>query len=343
MRRCRGTILGAWTLAVLPGLAGCADSTSAPHPGGASSAGIEKSVERGPVRLIVRTDKSQITIAERLELMIEAAAPEGIDIRMPEFGTELNEFQIRDFRDEPARVVSDGRLWRQTYDLDIFLSGEYALPAITVQFTDRRGDEPIEGELATEPFSITVASLLDGEFDPTKFRDIKGPVELPAEPMSARAKWLIAGAAAAVIAGAIGAWWLRRRRRAAAPPQPAHEWAFDQLQQLIEDHLIEQGQIREFYFRLSLIVRLYIERRFGLMAPERTTEEFLAEARSDPSLTGSQKDLLGAFLRAADMVKFARHQPEAREIERAFDTARDFVEQTAAPTQADTGLVEAAA
>jgi hypothetical protein len=92
--------------------------------------------------------------------------------------------------------------------------------------------------------------------------------------------------------------------------------------------------MHEYYFRLADIVRGYIERRFGLLAPERTTEEFLREARQDRSLTAEQKDMLGRFLRAADLVKFALHRPEPAEAASALAAARRFVTETA-PRDAD--------
>ncbi|MDY7110088.1 MAG: hypothetical protein SYC29_15765, partial [Planctomycetota bacterium] len=128
-----------------------------------------------------------------------------------------------------------------------------------------------------------------------------------------------------------------------------HVWAMSQLEALADERLPEQRRFHEFYFRLSDIVRQYIERRFGLRAPERTTEEFLRETRDDPLLSAEQKDLLAGFLRAADMVKFARHEPEAEECEAASIAARGFVDQTApaAPAQiepaADRDKAEAAA
>ncbi len=344
--------------------AGCTGAnTSQANAPTTAPAGIEKTTERGPVKMTVRTDKSEITIAERLELSIEVTAPQGVEVEMPSFGMQLNEFQIRDFRDEPARAVDGGLQWRQTYDLDIFLSGEYSIPAITATFVDRRNaeaapdkptatadesptdaghsDEPpapqaqpadppgtIRGEIASDPFTIKVTSLLAGDFDPTKFRDLKAPVALPPEPVRLRAWWFVPGAAVVVGLG-LGAWFmLRRRRIALARAIPPHEWAFDQLRLLIDEKLVELGQIHEFYFRLSLIVREYIERRFGLMAPERTTEEFLVEMRRSPVLSDEHKRLLGEFLTACDMVKFACYTPQAKEIEQAFDAARDFVEQT---------------
>ena len=114
------------------------------------------------------------------------------------------------------------------------------------------------------------------------------------------------------------------RRRLVAP----HDWAFDELRALIDEQLIEQGQVQEFFYRLSEITRMYIELRFGLMAAEQTTEEFLADAQSSSALSAEHKRLLADFLQACDLVKFARYEPGNEEIERAFSSTRDFVEQT---------------
>ena len=86
--------------------------------------------------------------------------------------------------------------------------------------------------------------------------------------------------------------------------------------------------MEEFYTRLSDIVRQYLEGQMGLRAPERTTEEFLYEVSRDHSLSEEHRELLGAFLQEADLVKFARHQPGAEDMKRAMDAAEKFVEDT---------------
>jgi hypothetical protein len=136
-------------------------------------------------------------------------------------------------------------------------------------------------------------------------------------------------------------FWLRRARRAAAERVvPAHEWALEELRRLWAEGLVEQGDVHAFYFRLTWIVRRYIELRFGIMAAEQTTREFFEEARTHPSLGGTYRELLSEFLTAGDLVKFALHMPEASEIEGAFEAAREFVAQTALPTS---GAVQGAA
>jgi hypothetical protein len=303
-----------------------------------AAAPIEKSAERGPVKMTVRVEKSPITIAEKVNLRIEITATEGVDVEMPSFGDKLNEFEIMDFRDRAGvplskadhGAASGARRWTQEYVLESFLSGDLEIPAITARFHDKRDpNKAVDGEIASEPFKVAVRSLLAGEFDPKNYRDIKGTVALPVERGRAWIWWTAGGAGAIVLLIALGIWMRNRRRRAATPtPLLPHEWAFFALQRLEEDRLIETGQVQSFYFRLSAIVREYIERRFGLMAPERTTPEFLAEIRKSPVLTAEHQRGLGDFLQAADMVKFARYEPGPNEVQAALGTARSFVDQT---------------
>ena len=88
-------------------------------------------------------------------------------------------------------------------------------------------------------------------------------------------------------------------------------------------------------------MRVYIELRFGLMAPERTTEEFLEEVRRSRSLETRHKALLDDFLSSCDLVKFARYSPTTTEIEDAFNAARDFIQETA-PRQTSQDMEAAA-
>ncbi len=318
-------------------LVGCSKQ-GAPSPAAPASKPITKTATRGPVTLTVQVDKDTITIAEKLHWTITAEAEDGVEVELPAFGEDVKDLVIHDFTDESAVPTPNGRRrWRQRYELDSLVSGEYRLPEVKATFTDgrqptldRHAGEPIVGELAVEPIEVKITSLLEGTFDPTNFHDIKSPVALP-EPVSHAWIWWTAGAATC-LGGLIALMLAVRRRRRRGPSTvtvPPHQWAFAELERLIEDDLIAAGDVHEFYFRLTDIVRIYIERRFQLAAPEQTSEEFLETMRGNSVLSAEHQALLIEFLRAADLVKFARYEPGKQEVERAFNSARDFIDETA--------------
>ena len=110
--------------------------------------------------------------------------------------------------------------------------------------------------------------------------------------------------------------------------RPAHEVAYARLRALVAEELVEAGRIKEFYERISGILRHYIEDRFDLHAPERTTEEFLAELRYAQTLASADKSVLEEFLTHCDLVKFAQHDPTTEQVQRTFDLVKDFIERT---------------
>ena len=148
-------------------------------------------------------------------------------------------------------------------------------------------------------------------------RDIKGLVPLPHG-------WWWLWLLLAVVAAAVAVWLWRRRQQPGVsafvpPPLTPYEVAIRELQRLRD----ENPPVEEFYTRLSDIVRQYLE--MGLRAPERTTEEFLFEVSRDHSLSAEHRELLGAFLQEADLVKFAKFQPGAEDMKRALDAGERFV------------------
>jgi hypothetical protein len=309
---------------------------------GSKSSAISKEYRRGPfcVRLLV--DKDSISIAESVVLTIEAEVEEGFEAELPRFGDKLGEFGIRDYREDPPRLTPGNKiLSRKSYTLEPFLSGDYTISPMQVRFRKKADGNAgggsgttdqslVEHELATEEITVRVNSLLEKDQQQLALNPIKGPVALPAKPLSPLTILLGLGAAGA-IAG--GAFLLFRRKTAAkrgqaAPAIPAHELAYRQLQEILDEKLVERGDIKLFFSRISDVLRGYIENRFGLQAPRRTTEEFLSDIGRHAPFSAEHKGLLAAFLRECDLVKFAEHTPSQQEITRAIDSCRAFIDAT---------------
>src|SRR5688500_4491894 len=122
-------------------------------------------------------------------------------------------------------------------------------------------------------------------------RPLKGPVEIPST-----WDWLWWLAAAAIVAGAAWFIWQKLRSKKTAPKQAViihpHRKAKDQLRRAAE----LMSDPYRFCSLVSDVLRGYVEERFQLKAPERTTEEFMGELRSSVKLTPDHKSLLEDFL-----------------------------------------------
>ncbi|MES2707098.1 MAG: hypothetical protein V4726_10900 [Verrucomicrobiota bacterium] len=92
--------------------------------------------------------------------------------------------------------------------------------------------------------------------------------------------------------------------------------------------LVERGESRPYGTESSSVIRRYIEFRFDLSAPRRSTEEFLEEASHSPKLEKKHQALLAEFLKICDLLKFARTLADRSELENLHTAAVSFVKET---------------
>ena len=131
-----------------------------------------------------------------------------------------------------------------------------------------------------------------------------------------------------IFLAALGGYLVRRKKMGLtffSPPSP-QEAALRALNDL-RQKLSEENQL-EFVVEASRVVRVYIQDRFGLRAPHRSTEEFLREIYQGDRLLQDHYELLGEFLTDCDLVKFALRRVLRAQMERMLDSAHRFVEET---------------
>ncbi len=148
--------------------------------------------------------------------------------------------------------------------------------------------------------------------------------------------WLVV----AVLALLVFVWWFRRWRLStrgarlqARAAHQAYDDALADLERLFA--LVDREESRPYAMESSTIIRRYIETRFELSAPRRSTEEFLIEAQQSPRLEAPHKALLSDFLRICDLLKFARTIADRSELKNLHEAAVRFVKETRhSPTHA---------
>lgn len=113
------------------------------------------------------------------------------------------------------------------------------------------------------------------------------------------------------------------------PPvvQPAHVRAIEALDKLKADKIWQQGREKEFYTKLTDVLRVYIDERFGINALEMTSGEILNKIRQ-VSDTDSVYENLKQILSTSDLVKFAKYKPYPDENDLSMVNSYFFVNQT---------------
>ncbi|MBF0570274.1 MAG: hypothetical protein HQL12_00235 [Candidatus Omnitrophica bacterium] len=159
-------------------------------------------------------------------------------------------------------------------------------------------------------------------------KDVKPPLNLP------DLWWLLWLLLILIVVAAVIYFILRYKKYPQVPltPQvaelPAWEKAYQQLEALRRENLLDKGLFKEFFTRVADIARYYMENRFNIRAPHMSTEEFLYYLGVSGHLNESQKNALKEFLNSCDMVKFAKYAPTVNEALKNFDLAKRLVDDT---------------
>jgi hypothetical protein len=127
----------------------------------------------------------------------------------------------------------------------------------------------------------------------------------------------------------IGLIFFRKKKTVPEPtiveiPIPPDEIALTDLEKLRGKKLWQQGKIKDYQSELTHIIRSYIEARFAIPALESTTSEILQY----PVVRQLNQELLqdlDQILNIADLIKFAKAQPDVGVHEQFMQKAERFV------------------
>ena len=287
--------------------------------------------EGPPVIAEASVESARVDIGDRVRYRVEVRWTQGHLVDFPDVLAPFASAVLYDagyWKDEPSRGGRSVRSMEVVFDPG--LGPVLEIPAVTIRFREESAgaDAPWE-EVTTEGITVEVTSNTEGA---PEFREPEDLFELPAPPAETESRsqllvFTITGGALVLLAVA---WFFmfRKKKERVLPPAPPHEVAQRELAYLESLGLLEAGRVQEYYYRLTAILRRYIELRFGIMAPEQTTEEFLAAMHRSDALPADQKAVLKEFLSSADLVKYARFEPPVAEAKGAWEIAERFVKVT---------------
>lgn len=128
-------------------------------------------------------------------------------------------------------------------------------------------------------------------------------------------------------------WSFLRERKTVIPPPAPTRWipladlAMAELQTLRKKQLWQKGEVKAYQSELTHIVRAYLENRYHIQALEAPTSEILRQMQP-LQFSADHKKQLQEMLQMADMVKFAKAEPEVTVHDREMEKALDFVQKT---------------
>lgn len=212
--------------------------------------------------------------------------------------------------------------------LQAFDPGTYQLPAILYVV----GRDTLRSK---ETLTLTVDSI---KVDPQgKIKDFKPVAEAPFKlldwvPDFISDYWWAWLAGLLLLAFGLYAYfkWYKKGINPLKPVKkrlPPYEEAMQALSNLKSRNLWQNGQEKEYYTALTDILRVYIDRRFGINAVEMTSTQIMDKIRQNED-AHIAKEQLNNVLEIADFVKFANMHTLADDNEIAFQRAVNFVEQT---------------
>ena len=286
-----------------------------------------------------RLSADTVTIGDRVVLTVDVEKDVMQHVEFPTFefvqneGEEATEPSIEVIRDyAPDTISQEGRrvLLRKRYEMAVYDEGIYHIGKAQALYFDKN---IVDTLFAEHEEDLYVKSVIDTTM--TTVRDLKPQMTL---------KWRFAEHSGYMGIGLgvllllalvlyLVARYLHKRGRhlsdlfKPAPPVPAHIVAITALEKLHNEKLWQNNKHKLYYSGLSDILRTYLAGRFEVGAMEMTTDE-ISDALRTLDIEEGQKMSLLAVLRDADLVKFAKVEPEASENELAYNRAYYFVDET---------------
>lgn len=258
-------------------------------------------------------DSTQIKIGSALHLTIKAQVKANDQVVFPN-APLFGPFEVIDHA--PIDTILNDRKMEliKKYTLTQFDSGKYTLPRLSVLVNEKN--------YQTDFYEINVTNVVVDTLKQPMY-DIKDTVGGTTDTSKAIA--YIIGAIFCLLAGVITYVIVKKRQQKNLTDDDKYRTPLEkvtkQLQLLDAKRLVVNGEIKTYYSEMTDIMRDYIEEVFEIPAKESTTSEviqllLLTIKKKKVELSKQSITELKHVLQTADLVKFAKSEPNISEIEK---------------------------
>lgn len=227
-----------------------------------------------------------------------------------------------------AKVTAENpKRWIGSYTVTAWDTGVIQIPAMSIQYADSSWKFPTLNLAILAPPAIAGQELIETEIPFSDF---------PFDPMAwiqTNYGWLILF----IVALASFIFW--RYRKSKKQPSDRIDLTLSQktllaIESLEKSRLWEKEGMKSHYLELTFIVKSYLGARFGLNLLDKTTFQTTTLLIS-AGLSNDTVDSIQHMLEEADMVKFAKSQPEVADVLHVNEWAKQLVIRTTETDAAD--------
>ena len=279
-----------------------------------------------------RFEPDSVLLGDHFDLVLEVVGEGNVAVGFPSITPEFAEGRIELIAERGVDTLSseEGRYHlRKSWRLTSFEPAMYSIDSLGVLWTD---GESIDTLFTHSPLTLEVAMIPVDTAQKTIY-DIKQPLPMPVtieEVLEVGGYSLAILVVVAVVVVLVLFIVLRLRRRkqtAEEHREPPHIVAIRHLEMLHNQKLWQNGKIKEYYTRLTEILREYLAGRYGVGAMEMTSDEIVAAMKA-AEVEPKYITKLGELLSESDLVKFAKYIPSEEIHEEYYNMVYYFVEES---------------
>jgi len=275
----------------------------------------------------VETNTKNIKIGEQIQYKVSVETPADTPVSFPEGQTFA---PLEMVKTRAADTLRDGGKYRlvKEYYLTQFDEGHYTIPSQKIRINNK---DYFTDSLLVEVHTVAIDTLKQPLYDIKPIQEVKKPFTSYGWILT-----IIAAVLLLLIVAFVYFVFIRKKKFPFLQTQkklPPFDRAIQDLKELQNSKYLIQSQHKEYYTRLTDIVKAYLEEEVHILAKESTTDELLTKInllQEKGKLNLNQETItnLKRVLQTADLVKFAKNKPSDDNAEYDRETIENVVIKT---------------
>ncbi len=288
------------------------------------------------INVTAEVDKAFITIGDKVTYTVSISHDPEIKIITPVEPVSWGDFELNKKKELDEFINEEGNAVNSfKFLISIFKLGEYIIEGPLVKYRAPGGEEK---EIYANDLYITVESITGEEDVKEDIKEIKDVEALKANYLYfllLTILLLVVFTLTLVLVKKNVLDKKNQNKQGLSKYLLPHEEALSELDALPHAKVVYDGRMeKNYYSRISEIVKKYISRSFNLDTLDQTTFEMVNLIKKT-NISDQIRQDIQSILTMCDMVKFAKYRPQVSDILNHFRLTKEIIENSRADNEED--------